>query len=846
MLRSRPRGRGCAPRGCTRRALPPVLRPLHRRRLGGLPRRGPVLEPLRQGRGPRARGSPSCSRAATVVHVGRARPARGRRAGPRSDSSSGREGTLGVITEATLVARRAPAAEARRAYSFDAFADGLDACRAVAAARRDPGGAAPLRRGRVARGHFEVERVRARSSSTRATPRWSPPRCASLDEECARARARSTTRSSRRWLERRNDVGGAGAAVGGAASSSTRSRWPRAWCGARRGAPRRRPRRSARCPRPSSRRCTSRHAYLDGACLYFTFAGRPEADPDRLLPRAPGTRRPTRRSRPARRSATTTASAATARASWRARWATPTPVLVSAQGRARPRRRAQPRGPRARGRAVVRRARDRRRHDARCARRSSTRRRRSRATHQPAPARRRPAPGDVELDAGEIADAVLELARRSARRRRRRRRRRHHQPARDDHRVRRGDRRAGRAGARLAGPAHGASTASILQGEGLRLAPNQSATKLRWLVARARGAPVARPRASPPSRPGSRGASPSGALHVTDHSNAAVTGLVDPATRELGPSTCSSALGLDAPRCMPRDRRHDRGRARRASALPGRPADRRARRRPAGVALRPVAASRAGPSSPSAPAPCSTWCVGPGPAAGCTRLARRVLPDRRVARAPARSPGGSRRSCSRPGACVEWLRDGLGLIGDAGEADALAQSVGRRRRRRLRAGPGRARHPVVGLRRARGVLRAHPGRDPRPPGARGARGRRPARRRPRRGRARRRPATRPRRAARRRGDDREPVVPPGAGRRDRRARRRLERASRPRPAAPGSWPWSARARIEPSRRRGALGARPRPTRPRVDDDERAAQRARWAEAVGRVARTIPELSAVEF
>ena len=218
-----------------------------------------------------------------------------------------------------------------------------------------------------------------------------------------------------------------------------------------------------------------------------------------------------------------------------------------------------------------------------------------------------PMPGEVELDAREIAATVLDLARQSL------------AGAHADvvgvssqrattilFDVTTGD---------PVGPTLGwqdlrtVIDCLVLQAEGLRLAPNQSATKLRWLLERA-SAPVANLRMATVETWVARALS-EGALHVTDHSNAAVTGLVERDARTWDADTLAH-LGI-APSLLaeivPTMGEHGR-----ATALSGAP------RITALVAISPrrSSASRAcarAPRSPSAPARCSTSSAGPrGPA----------------------------------------------------------------------------------------------------------------------------------------------------------------------------------------------------------------------------------------
>jgi glycerol kinase len=208
----------------------------------------------------------------------------------------------------------------------------------------------------------------------------------------------------------------------------------------------------------------------------------------------------------------------------------------------------------------------------------------------------------------------------------------------------------------------------VLQGEGLRLAPNQSATKARWLV----------------SHSGRRSsdlrfatletwlawALSDGALHVTDRSNAAVTGLVALGVEAWDP-TALSLLGLDEA-MMPAivDTMGDVGRA---TALPGAPM--------ITALVGDQSASLFGQS-------CVTHGVkitfgtgamldmvrGPqGPdrmtrfASGCFPIVTRSRDHEIV--------WGIEGIVLSAGACVEWLRDDLGLITDPGETESLALSV---------------------------------------------------------------------------------------------------------------------------------------------------------------------------
>jgi glycerol kinase len=279
-----------------------------------------------------------------------------------------------------------------------------------------------------------------------------------------------------------------------------------------------------------------------------------------------------------------------------------------------------------------------------------------------------PNPGEVELDAAEIGRLALELAARSL--------------------------SAGgpcdvvgianqRATTVVFDPATGAPVGPalgwqdlrtvidclILQGAGLRLAPNQSATKAKWLVEQS-GRDARQLRFATLETYLARVLS-EGALHVTDHSNAAVTGLVELGAGGWDEPTLA-ALGLD-PLMMPRIV-DTMGPLAPASALRG----------------APMITALVGDQSASL---FGQSCVHPGAAkvtfgtgamldlvsgtaspATLTRLRSGCFPI--VARSrDGELTWGIEGIVLSAGTCVDWLRDDLGLIADVADTEPLARSV---------------------------------------------------------------------------------------------------------------------------------------------------------------------------
>ena len=206
-------------------------------------------------------------------------------AGPRSAAGPdltqlfvGSEGTLGVITAARLRAHPLPAAEVRRAWSFPSFAAGLEALRLTLRAGATPAvvrlydAAESARTLKVEDAHVLVALDEGEAALVEAT-------MGVLGAACGKTGARELPeRLVGTWLEHRNDVSALGAVtraglvVDTVEVAAPWSELPALY-------------EEAVGALSSVEGCLAAsahesHAYPDGACLYFTFAGRGAAPDD--------------------------------------------------------------------------------------------------------------------------------------------------------------------------------------------------------------------------------------------------------------------------------------------------------------------------------------------------------------------------------------------------------------------------------------------------------------------------------------------------------------------------------------------------------------------------------------
>jgi alkyldihydroxyacetonephosphate synthase len=203
--------------------------------------------------------------------------------GPRSATGPdltqlfvGSEGTLGVITEGRFRVHPVPEGEGRRAFGFTSFADGLDACRGILRRGATPAVLRLYDRTESGRS-FDQPDTNALIVLDEGDPTLVEATLSVVDQECGKA-VPLGIELVERWLGHRNDVSAlaplwrAGVVVDTVEISA---RW-RALPGLYDSV-------LAALGRVEGTAVASSHqshAYTDGACLYFTFAGRPPTDLD--------------------------------------------------------------------------------------------------------------------------------------------------------------------------------------------------------------------------------------------------------------------------------------------------------------------------------------------------------------------------------------------------------------------------------------------------------------------------------------------------------------------------------------------------------------------------------------
>jgi len=184
----------------------------------------------------------------------------------------GSEGTLGVITEVQVRLHPVPPAEGRRAYGFAGFAEGLEVCRRVLRRGATPAVLRLYDHTESAR-NFDVTDQSALVVLDEADEGLLAATLDVVDAECAAAGARPLDEGLvERWMGHRNDVSAlaplyrAGIVVDTIEIAARWSTLPLLYDACV----------SALLAMDGTLAASAHqsHAYGDGACLYFTFAGR--------------------------------------------------------------------------------------------------------------------------------------------------------------------------------------------------------------------------------------------------------------------------------------------------------------------------------------------------------------------------------------------------------------------------------------------------------------------------------------------------------------------------------------------------------------------------------------------
>jgi alkyldihydroxyacetonephosphate synthase len=189
----------------------------------------------------------------------------------------GSEGTLGVITHARLRIHPLPAAQERRAYGFPTFEAGLEACRKILRRGATPAVLRLYDQTESGR-NFEQPDTNVLIVLDETDPALVAATVAIVEDECQAADVLDVALVER-WLGHRNDVSAlaplwrGGIVVDTAEVSGPWAALPGLFedvIGSLKG-----------LEGTLAASAHQSHAYTDGACLYFTFAGRgPEGDAD--------------------------------------------------------------------------------------------------------------------------------------------------------------------------------------------------------------------------------------------------------------------------------------------------------------------------------------------------------------------------------------------------------------------------------------------------------------------------------------------------------------------------------------------------------------------------------------